>query len=331
MRRFLLMVLSVALFASSARADVIVTGFAESSIRRYDEVTGAPGAPIIAPGSGTGSGFVAPGGATYGPDGFLYVSCQVSVFAPGSPDFVMKVNPATGAFTPFIALATGYVPAGLRFGPNGNLYVARNGGQGAPAGSGSVDVYNGVSGAFITSAVTSLTQPTGLTFNGNNLYISNFGAGNVIRYDGASSSIFASGGGLAAPSATAFGADGKLYVTDLLLGAVRRYNGTTGAFEDNFVADGGALANQFPADMLFDQLGRLLVANLGFSFNPGDPPNLHGNVMSFSAANGNFLGVFAPDILGASSILLTPIPEPTSLALMGAAAMGGWIRWRRRS
>jgi hypothetical protein len=323
MLRNLLLLAVIASVPSVVRADIIVTGYAEGSIRHYlDNGTQLP--PI------TAATVFGAAGMTVGPDGFLYVSCQTSLFGPpGTPDSVVRVNPVSGALTPFITLTSGYVPAGLRFGPSGDLFVSRNGGQSAPPGSGSVDRYNGTTGALIGTAVSNLHQPTGVIFRGNDLFVANFGAGNVVRFDGTNSSVFASGGGLAAPTGLVFGPDGDLFVGDTLGGSVLRYDGTTGVFDSPFVAPGGALLNQFPADLLFSSQGQMLVANLGASFNPGDPPNLHGNVMAFNGTTGAFIGNFASDILGASQIIqFTPIPEPASLILLGAVSAA--FAWSRR-
>src|SRR5262249_48112170 len=116
-----------------AGADVIVAGYAESSILRYAE-DGTRLDPIVPPGGM--SGIVGPAGMEFGTDG-LYVSNQVSVFVSGAPDYIAKVDPSSGTVTPFIFLESGYVPAGLRFGPDGNLYVCRNGGLMAEQGTGS--------------------------------------------------------------------------------------------------------------------------------------------------------------------------------------------------
>src|SRR5215831_4966636 len=167
--------LALVMLAAAASADVIVAGYFDSSILRFAE-DGTRLQPIVPPGGM--NGVIGPGGITFGPDGLLYVSNQTSVFSPGAPDSIVKVDPSTGNVTPFITLASGYVPAGLAFGPDGNLYVSQNGGQGAQPGTGSVDCYDGMSGNFISSVVTELTMPTGLLFDSdNNLYVSNFGDG----------------------------------------------------------------------------------------------------------------------------------------------------------
>ncbi len=308
-RRSVLLTLALAALAgtaSPARADVLVAGYVESSVRRYAE-DGTPLPPLVPPGGM--SGVVGPAGLAFGPAGFLYVSNQLSVFVPGAPDSIVKVHPTTGVVMPFIVLPTGYVPAGLRFGPDGDLYVCRNGGQAAGAGTGAVDRYDGVTGEFLGAVVKKLTQPTGLVFDADgNLYISNFGEGTIVKARRRSSlagSTFtlvpAGGGGLVSPAGLQVGPDGLLYVTDLLVGAVRVYNTKSGAHVGDFVPPGGALNNEFPSDLIFDRRGQVLVANLGASFT--EPL---GNVKAFNADTGQYIRDFATGIVGASQVILTP-------------------------
>lgn len=324
LRNALVSVLVFVASSSATRADVIVTGFAEGSIRHYLN-DGTQLGPIT---SGTVFGA---SGMTIGPDGNLYVSTQTGYIVPGAPDSVFKINPYTGTVTPFIDLGVGYFPGGLKFGPDGNLYVSKSLGQ-SGGSNGTVDKFNGTTGAALGSVVTGLSQPTGLVFRGNNLYISNQGSASVSKWDGTTTTTFVSpgSGGLAGPAGLLFGPGNDLYVVDLFLGAVRRYNGTSGASNGDFIAAGGALLNQFPSDLLFDESdSRALVASLGASFTDPDPA-LHGNVKAFNGTTGAFTGNFALDILGASQILqFTPVPEPTSLMLVGAAA-AGFTWWKRR-
>jgi streptogramin lyase len=285
--------------AAPANADVIVTGYEESSILLFAE-DGTELPPIVPPFSF--DGVIGPAGITFGPDGYLYVSNQTSVFFPGMDDSIVQVDPATGNVTPFIDLPSGYVPAGLRFGPDGNLYVSHNGGQFAGQGTGSVDVYDGSSGAFLGSAVTNLTQPTNLLFDANGvLYVSNFGEGSIVTFDGTNQSTLVTpgSGGLAGPAGLQIGPDGNLYVVDLLIGAVRVYDPATGDSLGDFIPAGGALNNQFPSDLLFDDQGNLLVADLGSSFT--QPV---GNVKLFDAT-GTYVRDFATGIFGASQLLRT--------------------------
>jgi plastocyanin/sugar lactone lactonase YvrE len=279
--------------------NVIVAGYFDSSILRFKS-DGTPLEPIESA-MGNLSVF-APAGFAYGPDANLYVANQVSAFIQGMDDSIVKVNPFNGDATPFIDLPSGYVPAALRFGPDGNLYVCRNGGVGAAQGSGSVDCYDGSSGAFIASVVTNLTQPTGLLFDSaGNLYVSSFGDGTVLLFDGTNVTTLVSAGsdGLVAPSGLQIGPDGNLYVADLLAGAVRVFDPSTGNSLGDFIAEGGALDQQFPSDLLFDDQGNLLVANLGNSYT--DPT---GSVKLFDS-RGNYLSDFATGIYGAAQLLRT--------------------------
>jgi sugar lactone lactonase YvrE len=285
--------------SAPASADVIVAGYFDSSILRYGE-DGSSKQPIVPPGGM--NGVLGPSGITVGPDGSLYVSNQTSVFSSGAPDSIVKVDPSTGEVTPFITLPSGYVPAGLRFGPDGNLYVSHNGGQAAASGTGSVDCYDGSTGAFISSVVTNLTQPTGLLFDSaGKLYVSSYGDGTVVMYDGTSASVLVANGkgNLTAPAGLALGPDGNLYVADLLLGAVRRYD-LNGNFIGGLIPAGGQLFNQFPSDLLFDRMGHLLVADLGGSYTTPE-----GGIKEFDPVTGDYVADFATGIWG-SQLALTP-------------------------
>jgi hypothetical protein len=80
----------LAVMAVPAHADVLLAGYAESSIRLYAE-DGTPLQPLVPPG-GT-SGVLGPAGITFGPDGRLYVSNQASVFVQGAPDSADSSDP----------------------------------------------------------------------------------------------------------------------------------------------------------------------------------------------------------------------------------------------
>jgi DNA-binding beta-propeller fold protein YncE len=123
--------------------------------------------------------------------------------------------------------------------------------------------YDETTGAFVDRFVPKhsggLNQPNGLIFGprDHNLYVvggevspSDQHRG-VLRYDGGTGEFlneFADSAHLTGPHAVIFGPDGNLYVGDGLGsdGQVVRYNGTTGAFMDNFVPpNSGGLARPF--------------------------------------------------------------------------------------
>jgi outer membrane protein assembly factor BamB len=125
---------------------------------------------------------------------------------------------------------------------------------------------------------------------GHNLYVSNglFSNQNrpndVLKFrgtDGAFLSDFADSGQLTDPRGIIFGPDGNLYVADGLdHGQVLRYDGTTGAFIDTFVApDSGGLSH--PAQMLFGPDNNLYV-------DCGDKSE----VLRYNGTTGTFIDVF---------------------------------------
>lgn len=256
---------------------------------------GTPSA-FVAAGSG---GLSSPGGITLGPDSNVYVASNNGE--------VLRYNGTTGAYmNTFVSQGSGGLSglAGncLAFGPDGNLYVSS-------ANTNQVLEYNGSTGAFVEVFVAAgsggLTDPRGLTFGPDgNLYVTSFnvnsGANGIMRYDGPltaspGSPLPASGqsgaafvaqfeamppesGGVPAggPNQLIFGPDGNLYVDGGFFQGVNRYDGTTGAFLNTFIAQGtGGLTTG--RGMAFDQEGRFYVSD------PSDAVHRYDS-------QGNFLG-----------------------------------------
>jgi DNA-binding beta-propeller fold protein YncE len=180
-----------------------------------------------------------------GPDGKLYVAC----FGDSS---VARIDLASGAsLGAFVLGGSGGLanPRSLAFGPDGNLYVS--------SGTGEVLEYAGATGDFVAAFVDAggngggPLDPYGLAFHQGRLYVASYFPNEVKEFDattGAFVSTFvpSGSGGLAGPTAVAFGPDGDLYVTSRDDDAVRRYDGATGAFVEVFVGAGsGGLDGPF--------------------------------------------------------------------------------------
>ncbi|HVT13395.1 MAG TPA: SMP-30/gluconolactonase/LRE family protein [Fimbriimonadaceae bacterium] len=210
---------------------------------------------------------------------------------------IARFDATTGAYLDRQAMPGFGNPAGMAFGGDGNLYVADQ-------FNGAIDRFNGATGAFMDAFV-----PQG---SGSNPLFS--------------------------PNAVAFGPDGNLYVGDFGSGGqsfINRYNGTTGALIDQFVApgDGPFGGIYYPTGMTFGPDGKLYVsdgANGIDRFDPmthafdqfvpiGNPPSplsgpesltfgadgnlyvadaIQSSVLRFDGSTGAYLGEFVPSAGG---------------------------------
>lgn len=216
-------------------------------VHRYDGSTGAFIDVFVPLGSG---GLSNPLGLTFGPDCSLYVTNR------SDQSGVLRYQGGTGVFVDaFVPNGSGGLDNAfsLVFGPDGNLYVT-------DFSKDQVLRYDGATGAFLDAFVPAggggLVSPTGLAFGPDgNLYVA--GGNAVRRYMGSGWAAGAfidvfipKSGGLQAPMDLVFGPDGDLYVTSAPTpltvhkepgadaDAVRRYNGSTGAFIEVFVQRG---------------------------------------------------------------------------------------------
>ena len=218
----------------------VADGFS-TSVARYNGTTGAFMDEFVAPDPVR---LVNPVGMVFGPDGDLYVG---AVFDNTILRYEGPYGPNPGAFLgTFVTAGSGGLsnPQGMVFGPDGDLYVA----------SGNLF---GNQGAFPPGSVLRYEGPGGPN---PGAFLGTFVAGGS--------------GGLNTPVGVLFGPDGRndgkldLYVTSCVgsspntgklkliadpgTSEVLRYDGTTGAFLDTFVApDSGGLS--FPAFMTFTE------------------------------------------------------------------------------
>ncbi len=214
-----------------------VTSFGQDSILRFDGNTGTPLGPFVTPGSG---GLNGPSNAIFGPDGDLYVTSLLN-------NRVLRYSGSDGApLGSFVPNVTD--PESLRFDDDGNLLVV----SGAAA---AVFKYDGSTGAFMTTVVSSglggLNDPHDLIIGPDGLlYVTSFGVHKVIRYtqDGLLVDVFVEdvvgtpedeSGGLLNAHGLAFGPDGHLYVASFGTDQVKRYDGTTGEYLDDFITGAG--------------------------------------------------------------------------------------------
>ncbi len=239
---------------------LLVCSFLADSVTRFDlatgEFLGALGASEDLDGAL---------GITVGPDGQIYVASEES-------NMVLRYDGASGAFvdrfvwddpmTPDDETGGLSGPGAVLFGADGMLYVSS-------FDSDAVLRYDGASGAFdsvfVAEGAGGLDGPdAGMVFGPEgDLFVPGFYSNTVSRFDGVTGEPlpdFTPTDMLSAPRTLVFHA-GHLYVANEGTDEVLRFDGTTGAFVDVFVAMGaGGLDG--PAGMVFGPDGVLHVASV---------------------------------------------------------------------
>jgi streptogramin lyase len=171
---------------------------------------------------------------------------------------IFRFNQDTGAFIDKLVGPSAGLnsPVGMRVGPDGFLYIANQ-------GNGVINRFDFITKSISIFATTNLA-PTDIQFAANgDLLVSDFNGSNVYRIDGTTGSnlgAFTTGGSLSQPT-NMLQKGNNLYVSSLGTGEVQRFNATTGAYIDTFVAAGtGGLS--FPAGLQFGPDKNLYVSSL---------------------------------------------------------------------
>jgi DNA-binding beta-propeller fold protein YncE len=251
--------------------------------------------------------FIAPGtgdlddarGLAIAPNGDVYVA-----------DFfdseILHFNSAGAFVGVFASGAAIQTPFDLSFGPNGNLYVGSSGNDAVIE----LDAATGTSlGAFTSGNPTPIGGPHYMVF-GPELIVTDI-AGHVFRFDAATGAWIATGI-FDNPEGVAFDASNNLYIAQRISDNVlRRVGGPAGAIEE--VIAMGAFAGS-PADLVIGPDGLLYLASSSAIYR-----------FDVSGAAGVLVDSFGS---GGEYLAFTPIPEPGTFVLVGAALVAAACRRR---
>ncbi|HMP80543.1 MAG TPA: hypothetical protein PKD54_13900, partial [Pirellulaceae bacterium] len=302
-RRILLVCgLLLALFAGVPKAwsdELLVSDNFGNQILRFDASTGAFLGVLVSSNPAANGGLSGPIGMRLSNSGTLLVASQFT-------NEVLEYNRISGQFlgkwTSASQGANLAEPADLRYGPNGNMFIANFVG-------GSIDQFmaDGTPLGSFTSGGPGIFGSSSFAFGPNgNLYVGSFGSGDIQEFDGVSGSYLGQFvNGLGGPSGLLFDTDNSLWVASLFTDEIYHFD-SAGNPLGSFSTGGGT----FPSHILVNpnDSNELFVALTGA-----------GGIYRFHK-NGTFLGVFAFGgglLVPGQMLLLSAIPEPSSLAVLG--------------
>jgi WD40 repeat protein len=304
--------------------DLYVNSFDTNSILLYDGVSGVFISALVAddpatPNVDESNGLVEPIGLAFGADGNLYVSgfSSSSVRRYDPAGMFLGVFVADNPGSPGINESGGLFQATeLLFGPDGALYVSSFGNH-------RILRYNSVTGSFMDVFAPNrgtltdiqsgqLANPIGMAIGPNGtLYISSFNTNCIQNYDATTGDFIApfvaddpttltidESGSLFGPTTLLFGPDANgdgssdLYVSSFNTNSVKRFDGATGAFINDFVTDN-------PATFDVDESGGLN-GPAGLIIGPADgnfyvSSRLTNTVLLYDGTTGAFMRAFVAD------------------------------------
>jgi hypothetical protein len=309
-----------ALDSQTARGDILVSTYDDSSVERFDESTYAPTSGNIPSGA---DGLTVAQGLAVGPDQTIYVSSALTAKVQrydGAGNFL-------GAFPTAADPAPLLAPSTIQFGPNGNVFVADF------AGNAILEFES--SGHYVGVAASLDSAPGGFTWaaNGDIIVSELFGSIRQIQ-GGVPTELVPAGIGLT-PAGLLRLADGDLLIANLFGNNILRYDsdsGQTGVFAniEHPIPPGGtfpdpSFPSNGPAGIIFNRDGTLLVAISG-------PDHEHtGEIQRFDL-DGNYLGTILSGLGAPTGVALIPEPSSWLLATIGfvAAAIVSWRLAPRR-
>ena len=244
--------------ALTPSGNLLVGSLFDNDIVEYDGVTGAAVGSFF---DACPTSLAAPFDQVVGTDGNLYVSCPAS---HGIFRFDGVTRNPLGFFVPGGSGGLSN-PRGLVFAPGGNLLVASG-------FTGEILEYAGSSGAFVGVFIDAggngggAVDPWGLAVRGGRLYVASRFPSEVREFDATTGTfvqtfVTSGSGGLAGPTALAFGPGGDLFVTSYDDDAIRRYDGADGSFVEVFVASGrGGLDGPIDLEFIPEPGGSIALA-----------------------------------------------------------------------